>query len=147
MCLASRCPFHNPIDCYVFPDIESSNCSQYTTNHETTPVVPTPSHVVTVSPMAVEAIPFRTDVRHTCPPPLYLRASELPDSAVGEPPVDRVVFSDECDYSIDINDRQGRPFHKWKKGKHCRWVHRKGNHNPAFDSVANTERTKGRWAE
>ena len=54
------------------------------------------------------------------PSPLYLRASELPNPAVGEPPVDRVLFNDECDCSTDVTNRQGRPTRKQKKGKHSR---------------------------
>ena len=46
------------------------------------------------------------------PSPQDLRASELPNPAVGEPPVDRVLFDDECYYSTDVSDRQVRPIHK-----------------------------------
>ena len=52
------------------------------------------------------------------PSPLYMRASELPDPAMGEPLVERVLFHDDCDYNTDVSNRQGRFVRKRNKGKH-----------------------------
>ena len=77
--------FTTPSTVTQYPSTQSGSRSQHATDHETTPVTHTPSHVVTPSPMAVWRLLGLEPMSDTYnSAPLYLRASELHDPAVGE---------------------------------------------------------------
>ena len=106
--------FPTPSTVTLSPDTQSGTRSHCDTDQEFTPTgslqAATPSPTKVWQLLGLEPM---TEIYQ--PSPLYLRTGELPDPAEGEPPMGRVLFADECDYSTDVSDRQGRPAGKLEK--------------------------------
>ena len=114
--------FPTPSTATLSPDTQSGARSHCGTDQEFTPASSLQGLAATPSPTKVwQLLDLEPMTEVYQPSPLYLRIGELPDPAEGEPPVGQVLFADECDYSTDISDRQGRPARKQKRSRQHRY--------------------------